>query len=842
MLMRIREFIQNQILTRLRQHEVLLVYDQDGRYRDLCLSLDSDKIQVIDASESSLASRREALAAFSRLGEPNSDLEGLLVYVPAKAPLTDEEKQRDPFALYGACGAVFPDPNNDGDKYQSLCLKAMPDQVTEIRRIFANDPNPPFAVIDAISGEDGWPTLKALLGVQSAHEILFALLSPENNRREALEAQTTWIPEAKTLLQQALGMKLLTKVKSWAAVADELWRFLLFSEFVFDVPGELPTSLVDVPCAPPDAQTLVYDLCDSLRNDLRTQPVYIERAEEIQQTLDLLRHCQSIDDFGERDTFPFEERASFQKAVHALRADDVDLLRRVLQRHERSVWVARGENAAQWGLLRAAAALIQAVDDAERELPGHIQSLEALVTFYTASLREVDRYHREFEQAAGDIFGDGPGISDLKTQARLAYNRLATELQRIFLKHVEKDGWPLANLLANRDAFDQLIAPALQESGRRVALLLIDAMRYELGVELSKQLGDFGQVEVQAACAQLPTITPVGMASLLPGASGALHLQNKNSRLVIGWNGQSLTNVNQRMEIMRNWYGQRFAEMDLGRFVQSRAKLDPAVELLVLRSNEMDNDFETNPEAAPSLISRTFQKVGAALHKLLQMGFDEAFLMTDHGFYLNTALEAGDVCAPPPGNWVTVHDRILLGDGNEDAANLVLPTERLGIPGEFSQAAIPRALVAYRAGQVYLHGGLSLQEALVPVINVRMRQPAEKAARKPEIVLAYKRGTGKITTRLPVIEISTGQPQMFAEDIEIVIEAHDEKGDVVGEAKPGGVVNPATRIITMKPGEKAQVTLKMDLHFEGIFFVKALDPNTMAALGKALELETDYTV
>ena len=75
-----------------------------------------------------------------------------------------------------------------------------------------------------------------------------------------------------------------------------------------------------------------------------------------------------------------------------------------------------------------------------------------------------------------------------------------------------------------------------------------------------------------------------------------------------------------------------------------------------------------------------------------------------------------------------------------------------------------------------------------------------------------------------------------------MLEAHDEKGNVVGEAKPGGFVNPATRIITIKLGETIQVTLRMDLNFEGRFFVKALDPATLAARGDQLELETDYMV
>ncbi len=66
-------------------------------------------------------------------------------------------------------------------------------------------------------------------------------------------------------------------------------------------------------------------------------------------------------------------------------------------------------------------------------------------------------------------------------------------------------------------------------------MFLIDAMRYELGVELAKQLNEEGQVEVQAACAQLPTVTPVGMASLLPGAGQSLRLRHKEIKSSLSW-------------------------------------------------------------------------------------------------------------------------------------------------------------------------------------------------------------------------------------------------------------------------------------------------------------------
>ena len=79
------------------------------------------------------------------------------MYVPAKAPIRDEERQVDPFAVYAACGAIFPD--GDGDGYESICLKAKPDNATEIRRLFAENPSPQFALIDNVGGGLSWPTL-----------------------------------------------------------------------------------------------------------------------------------------------------------------------------------------------------------------------------------------------------------------------------------------------------------------------------------------------------------------------------------------------------------------------------------------------------------------------------------------------------------------------------------------------------------------------------------------------------------------------------------------------------------------------------------------------------------
>lgn len=154
--MGIETFIRDNILSpRLKKAECLVVYDPEYRYRDLCLQIATEEAAVVDALESSIESREAAKQAFQKLGA--GTLKGLLIYVSAKAPITDEQKQADPFSLYAECGAQFPNPEADSDEYQNLCLKAKPEYSTELRQIFKDDPSPAFAVIDAVGGGLNFP-------------------------------------------------------------------------------------------------------------------------------------------------------------------------------------------------------------------------------------------------------------------------------------------------------------------------------------------------------------------------------------------------------------------------------------------------------------------------------------------------------------------------------------------------------------------------------------------------------------------------------------------------------------------------------------------------------------
>jgi hypothetical protein len=840
--MDIATFIRNTILsTRLRKAECLVVYDPDQRYRDLCLGLETSEVAVIDASESSIESRERAQQAFHLLGA--NKLKGFLVYISAAAPTSDHQKQIDPFSIYAQCGGQF--PADDGEEYLSLCLRSKPEHSTEIRRIFRDNPSPSFAVIDAIGGGLNWPQLRATLKAESSIDILTALMAPSDVQQQAMKTQDGWVAEAKDFLKSTIGLSLKTRAKTWTPIADELWRFVLFSEFIFDLPASQPDALQAVPRATNEADIVIYEVCDRLRNDRRLQAHYIERAETIEAEMNLLSICSGIENFGNRDTFPFEERTFLKQAINGLLQDNLDVTRQLLHNHECSIWRGKGENQEQWSLVQAALSLVLACEDFERQLSDNSRSLDNLIDFYISSLREIDRRQREFEESVGNASTTRDLLEPVITTTRKYYRQLMEKVQTLFTRHLEKGNWPPQGRLANAEVFDRFIAPHLSEKGYRIAYLMIDALRYELGVELEKLLTELGSVELYPVCAQLPTITPVGMASLLPSAQDYLTLEYAKDTLVPNLNGIVVSNVTQRMDVLRKRFGDRFAEMLLKDFINNKkAKIDPTVDLLVLRSTEIDNQLESDPENTLSLIPKTLKLIRAALTKLQELGFREAIVVSDHGFFLNAQAEAGDVCLKPQGNWLyNAHDRMLLGNGSGDSHNLILETDKLSIRGNFAQAAVPRTMAPYKAGHLYFHGGVSLAEAIVPVLVVQLERARQDGFEKIQIELSYKNGAKRITTRLPVIDVSLLPGNLFSQSstCEILLEAQDAKGNVIGEPRPGKDVNPATRTITLAPHEQKQIVLKMDPEFEGKFTIKALDPKTLTTHCD-LKLETDYTV
>jgi hypothetical protein len=460
--------------------------------------------------------------------------------------------------------------------------------------------------------------------------------------------------------------------------------------------------------------------------------------------------------------------------------------------------------------------------------------------------RELDRHHREMEQALNQAEEGHEGLDALVARAGAEYFRSVEALQAEFVRLVAAEGWPASGgqLIHNSQVFARMVAPAL-EAGERVAYFMIDSLRYELGMEVEKQLSDKLQVTVQTACAQLPTYTEVGMASLMPEAESELRLVQKDGKLVATLNGQVVNTPGTRFLYLQSRKGDLCGEIELDDLVrQKKPKVSEKAKLLVVRTREIDTIAHGSPHQAFQVIPDLVRQIIRGVTKVADLGFDKAVIATDHGFVLFHEQEAGNVAPRPSGNWLVEKSRCMLGQGSADAANLVMKRGELGIPGEFEDFAAPKALVPYSRGQVYYHEGLSLQECVLPCLTIRL-EAADKKPKKPAIprlTLTYRQGkTDKITSRRPVVDLTWPTGDLFADEreIEVALEATDAKHNIVGWVGSGQSVNPATGGVRIKPGSALAVGLRMADEFAGNFTVRVLEPATNLLLA-SLTLKTAY--
>ena len=616
---------------------------------------------------------------------------------------------------------------------------------------------------------------------------------------------------------------------------------MLFSEFAFDLPGELPASLVDVPRADDDDRSLVYAVCDQLRNHRSHEDEYIELAGQVSRELDLSARTSAATDFGQRDTFLFEERGFLRHCAKAAEAGDLDSALAIAEQRHGSIWVRADERATEWAVAGHALGLLRAIADLERELSGVCQGVAQLVTFYVERARRADALHRALEGTLHDALGVPAGLEGLIEAARIRYRTLADALQRRFLDAVRTEGWPIAGFTRHTQVFARHVAPAL-ERRKKVALFMVDAMRYELAAEFAQRLPEGGHISLSPVLAQVPTITPVGMAALLPGADGGLTLAARGDHLVPVIDDAPVSTPTERFEHVRRLYGDRCAMVDLDALLGSRSpRIADTVDLLLVKSTEIDAAGESlQIGAALGVMRGTLGKLLRGLRKLGDRGFDQAILAADHGFVMLSEQLPGDKVDRPNGTWALSKVRCVAGTGSEAQGVASFRREDVGIDGDIEQLAVPASLGAFRTGAAFMHSGLSLQECVVPVVGVGLSASAKGARPTAQVELRYRGGEIQIiTTRRPMIEVLLFQESVFGtEEVRFSLEARAGR-KIVGEVAPCQNVDPTTGLVSIETGKAIKVPLRMREDFEGEFTVVAADPATKVMFDE-LKLRTDY--
>ena len=818
--MSLTPYLKKRLVDLLEEKRVVVWYDGEKAFEEVARAFRAPNCTAILAAESRLRARWQADEVLCKLNDTSQPAPAkngsLLIYCPWPRGRTSEQKAQDSFESFALIGSAFGD--KEAETFQSLARQAMPNRANEIDRLF-REGRPTFAIIDGLGERVGYPLLQEALGSDSLVEVSSQLLCHEEAPKKLASVRGA-DGELLRLLQSGLGFVPPARVTALDSILEHLGRYVLFSEFAFELPGALPEPLSGVARAGGEYREAIYSLCERMRTSDDTRDGYIALGGRVEKALRLSEIFADRQELGNRDTFPFQERAHLRKLESMAKAGSLSEARQVVEQRRQSVWRYIPERALLWKLAERCVDFLVAVEAWSKEVLRMGATVREMVQAYTATegFWQTDRQQRLVEQSAAACAEDEE-ISGLVTICRQRYTEVVGAAQSIFLRAVEREGWPPEGVLRQTQVFDKYVAPALEDR-RKVAYFLVDSMRYEMGRDLGGTLDPLGSVTIAVAATVLPTTTTCGMAALMPGADGAFALVEDRNEVVPAIAGTALHNSADRMGYLRQIYGDRFGDLPIGDVLSvSSKKLQGTVgnaDLLVVRTQEIDEIGEgLSPYLARKLMTDIIGDIRAVTDRLIGLGFEVFVYGADHGHVLFPEVAPGSVTPQPPGEWKLTKRRCLLGSSISTPQGVkVLAAQHVGITAPVKELVVPAGFSAFVAGQSYFHEGISLQESLIPVVvlQARGRQATGKAAEEVEI--RYR--TDRFTSR--VIGVRVWFNALLTDSLNVRIDAYDgpgAKAKIVGEAADCDARDPATGLVKLDKGKETQIPIRLHDDFTG---------------------------
>ena len=268
------------------EHPVLMVYDKEGIYYDLLPMLKDRDVKVIDTTQAHLHARLSAQRYWCKELSLNKDAR-MVIYRKRTMPNNNRLWVEEPYAAFVKGGCIF--PQGPQDIYENICRSFLPAKQNELNQLFEVGV-PSFNLVNALLDGAAYPELEQLTGGKSVTETSIGLLTL--NSCSEMKWQKEW-----KAFSDAQFPGLDASGNSLQEIQSKLWSYLLFSEFVFDLPEALPDNLKSVSIAPEEMKDKVYLICDQLRNRIDLRERYVRAANKVTEQLglaDAFAECRKL--------------------------------------------------------------------------------------------------------------------------------------------------------------------------------------------------------------------------------------------------------------------------------------------------------------------------------------------------------------------------------------------------------------------------------------------------------------------------------------------------------------------------------------------------------------------
>lgn len=371
------------------------------------------------------------------------------------------------------------------------------------------------------------------------------------------------------------------------------------------------------------------------------------------------------------------------------------------------------------------------------ELSLHITSLTEGVERYTENGYKVDQMYRKYIYHV-QTSAQATLMSALSEQVENYYvNHFLLQLGDTWQAVVDRSElWDASPYAPQNSFYSRFVQPFINKANK-ICVIISDGLRYEIGEELLGLVRreDRFTADLDAMLSVLPSYTQLGMAALLPGKK--LGLAEHNGGVSVQLSGQPTSGMENRKKILQADQQITATALQSAEFMEMKGDEVRALvrdhDVMYIYHNQIDaTGHDTKSESRVFIaVEETFQDLMKMIKKLTGNNVNNILLTTDHGFiYQHRKIEESDFAVSEiAGDKILYKDRrFIIGKGLKSSDSLkTFKASDLGLESDL-EIQIPKSINRLRlsgACMQFVHGGLSLQETVLPVLKINKKRQSD---------------------------------------------------------------------------------------------------------------------
>ena len=453
---------------------------------------------------------------------------------------------------------------------------------------------------------------------------------------------------------------------------------------------------------------------------------YDKIAQKLESKLNITSLSKdNIDSYKYCDSFERFDENIINYYINLLFENQVDLGREfkdLLEYRKKTHFYSNYEN--QYQLLKYANLFISLINLFEKEsIPDKV---EDIIKIYSEKWVYLDTYYRKFYYYY-DKLENSDNLEDLRLLIEKMYvNSFLSVINPKFTKKLVEN--PISNIdvLKQWKFYKRHIPSAINK--HKTAVIISDAFRYGCAVELLSEFEKDPKKEptIQPMFSTIPSYTALGMAALLPNKEIAY----ENDTILV--DGMKCSSTNERNAIL-NAYSNNALAVQYEEFdklnTNERKQLLNGKQLLYIYHNKIDatGDHAPSENDVFKAAQQTIDDLLNLVNTITNLNFSHIYITSDHGFiYKRDKLQEYDkvdlnnINAPK-------NKRFVLTDSPLDVdGSVALSMDYLNIGNLYVNVPIGADVFkAPGAGLNFVHGGASLEECIVPLLEVKSSKGAK---------------------------------------------------------------------------------------------------------------------